>query len=116
MSTASILGFVNAIILIGVILGGVAKGLKFVPVSMKKKIRVLHKYAGIYLLIAPLVHAYMMLGGFRYHPGFILYGLVLLNVVLVFLAKRFKNKFLYTAHKVLPLLILVVLFGHVYLL
>lgn len=115
MSTASLIGFINAFILVAVIIGGVLKGTKLLSPKQKKLVRTVHKYAGLYLCIAPLIHAYMMLGGFRFHPGFILYGLVIINVILIVLAKKTKNKLLFKAHRYFPILILLVLFGHVFL-
>jgi hypothetical protein len=56
-----------------------------------------------------------MLGGFSFHPGFILYFLIWIQVALILLAKKFKKKALFTAHKIFPVLILLVLAGHIFL-
>lgn len=78
----------------------------------KKIIRTAHRHAGRTILITGLIHGYLALGGFRLHPGLLLYSLILLNVIFILLFKKTKKKVLVNLHKYFPALIVVMLSLH----
>ncbi len=78
----------------------------------KKAINTAHRHAGRTILITGLIHGYLALGGFRFHPGQLLYMFILLNVVFILMFKKTKKKVFFKLHKYFPILIVVMLSLH----
>ncbi len=116
MRLVSILGFFNSFTVLILVITGLLKvrpqfmGIK--TAKIKKIIRTAHRHAGRTILVTGPLHGYLALGGFRVHPGFVLYGLIVLNVAFIMLFKKSKKKVFFDLHKYFPLIIVLMLTLH----
>lgn len=78
-------------------------------------LRMLHKPAGIALLLVAAVHGYLALGTLRLHTGTVLFAVVLLTAVLGGAFYRLKKKPLFSAHKLAAVLTVLVFLLHFFL-
>ncbi len=116
MRLVTFFAFFNSFTVLILITTGI---LKTKPTFMKKQsdhkkkiIHTAHRHAGRTILVTGLIHGYLALGGFRFHPGQILYALILLNVVFIVLFKKTKKKVFFKLHKYFPIVIVAMLSLH----
>jgi len=116
MKLVSIVGFFNSFTVLILVITGL---LKVRPQFMarktariKKIITTAHSHAGRTILVTGPLHGYLALGGFGVHPGFGLYGLIVLNVAFIMLFKKTKKKVFFNLHKYFPLIIVIMLALH----
>ncbi|MFH1511968.1 MAG: hypothetical protein ABIG45_01305 [Bacillota bacterium] len=77
-----------------------------------KVLRALHKPLGVAVVLIAAVHGYLALGAFRLHTGTILGTSVLLTALFGLSFYLAKKKFLFTWHKRLALLSILLLLVH----
>lgn len=116
MRIVTLLAYINSFLMLILVITGITKRYpkltKNLKTSTKKSLRSLHRYSGYTLLITGIGHGYIALGGFRYHPGYILYGLILLNISFILLFKKTKKKVLLKTHQYFPVFIVIMLILH----
>lgn len=116
MRTVTLLAYINSFLMLILVITGITKRypklIKNLKTSTKKPLRRLHRYSGYALLITGIGHGYLALGGFRYHPGYSLYSLIVLNISFILLFKKTKKKVLLKIHQYFPVFIVIMLILH----
>lgn len=116
MQLINILAFTNATLFTILLFTGFLKTNKKILRSISKKHiqlhRTIHKVAARLLVVTGITHGLLAVGGFMIHPGFVLYGTILLNICLIYLFKKTKKKYFMTAHEIFPLAIAILLVLH----
>ena len=116
MRTVTLLAYINSFLMLILVITGITKRypklIKNLKTSTKKLLRSLHRYSGYALLITGIGHGYLALGAFRYHPGYILYSLIVLNISFILLFKKTKKKVLLKIHQYFPVFIVSMLILH----
>ncbi len=115
-------GWVNVIILGVLVLPFVLTRFNKVFLKTKNKsffdfikfLRTLHKPLGIILVALSFYHGYLALGSIRFHTGTVLFVGILLTVVLGGYFYRMKKAKVLKVHRALSLIVLALLFIHIY--
>lgn len=80
--------------------------------SLVKKINLIHRYMGLFLLTIPVVHAYWALGTIRLHTGSIVYMSILATASFGILFLKLKKKWLLKYHRLLAFWVLLTFILH----
>lgn len=116
MRLVTFFAFFNSFTILILVVTGIIKSkpqlISKLSARKKKILHTAHRHAGRTIPITGLIHGYLALGGFRFHPGYILYALILFNIIAIMLFKKTKKKVFFKIHKYFPVLIVMMLSLH----
>ena len=108
------LGWVSAVALGLLLLNFLAVKVLKKPGFLKKVLGVLHFPIAITLIVAAVIHSYLVWGDLRIHTGYILYAAILVTAAVSIFGKRLKFRKWLPVHIYLAFAALALFFVHLF--